>query len=198
MSISTICQKGFFRLRERFRSLLVYPVRKLYWRAQGMRMGQGTNCPRMEVTWPHQVRVGEGCVLESGIYFKFDGIWAPGPSIVMGNRCFVGQNCEFNIRKGIRIGDDCLIASGSRFVDHDHGIGVGAPMREQEGPEAEITLERDVWIGANVVVLKGVVVGEGAIVAAGSVVTKDVAPYAIVAGIPARQISSRKVPVNSR
>src|SRR5208282_2337565 len=160
MPVLKIYQKGFYRLRERFRSLLVCPVRKLYWRAQGMRMGQATACSRMEVTWPHQVQVGEGCVLESGIYFKFDGIWTPGPRIVIGNRCFVGQNCEFNIKQGIRIGDDCLIASGSRFVDHDHGIGIDAPMREQVGPEAEIALERDVWIGANVVILKGVVVGE--------------------------------------
>lgn len=198
MSISKIRHKAFYRLRERLRSLLVCPMRKLYWRVQGMQMGQGTSCFRMQVSWPHQVRVGERCKLESGIYFKFDGIWKPGPSIVIGDRCFVGQNCEFNIRKGIRIGDDCLIASGSRFVDHDHGIGMGVPMRQQPGTEAAIALGKDVWIGANVVVLKGVVVGDGAIVAAGSVVTKEVAPYAIVAGIPARQISSRTVPVESR
>jgi acetyltransferase-like isoleucine patch superfamily enzyme len=198
MMISKNYQKGCFRLRERLQSLFLSPVRKLYWRAQGMRIGTGTACPRIEVTWPHQVCVGKHCVLESGIYFKHDGIWAAGPSIVIGDHCFIGQNCEFNIRKGISIGDDCLIASGTRFVDHDHGIDSGGPMRQQEGPEAAITLERDVWIGANVVILKGVAVGRGAIVAAGSVVTKPVPAYTVVGGIPARQISTRNVSVDSQ
>ena len=49
----------------------------------------------------------------------------------------------------------------------------------------------DVWIGAHAVVLAGVTIGDGAIVGAGAVVTKDVPPYAIVAGVPARVIGSR-------
>jgi acetyltransferase-like isoleucine patch superfamily enzyme len=53
-----------------------------------------------------------------------------------------------------------------------------------------------VWIGANVIILKGVTIGEGAIVGAGSVVTKDVPPYTIVAGNPARII--REIPENER
>jgi len=152
----------------------------------------------MEVTWPHQVRVGENCVMESGVYFKFDGIWRKGPRIVIGNYCFIGQNCEFNLREGIKTGDYCLIASGVRFVDHDHGIGPEGIMGLQEGPCAPITLEDDVWVGANSVVLKGVVLGKGSIVAAGAVVTKPVPPYAIVGGIPARQISSREASSGSR
>jgi acetyltransferase-like isoleucine patch superfamily enzyme len=196
MLIAKLYQKSIFRIKERCRSLVVCPIRKLKWRIQGMRIGKGTNCPSLQVNWPHQVRVGERCRLESGISFKFDGIWQPGPSIVIGNNCFIGQGCEFNIRVGIRIDDDCLIASGVRFIDHDHGTEYGKLMCQQVGPEAAICVERDVWIGANVVILKGVVVGQGAIVAAGAVLTKEVPPYAIVGGIPARQIGNRKAPTD--
>ena len=65
-------------------------------------------------------------------------------------------------------------------------------MREQTGgAEAEIVLEEDVWLGVNVVVLKGVRIGRGAIVAAGAIVTKDVPSYEIWGGVPARRLGER-------
>jgi maltose O-acetyltransferase len=55
----------------------------------------------------------------------------------------------------------------------------------------KITIEKDVWIGAQAVILPGVTVGEGAVVGAGAVVTKDVPPFAIIGGAPARIIRMR-------
>lgn len=63
-----------------------------------------------------------------------------------------------------------------------------------ERAEQRTTIGNDVWIGANAVVMKGVIVGDGAIIGAGSVVTKNVEPYAIVAGVPARVIRYRFEP----
>ena len=57
--------------------------------------------------------------------------------------------------------------------------------------DADVTIEDDVWIGCNVTILKGVTIGRGAIVGAGSVVTKKVAPYTIVGGVPAKKINNR-------
>lgn len=62
------------------------------------------------------------------------------------------------------------------------------PGRGQGG---SITIGNDVWIGANAIILRGVTIGDGAVVAAGAVVTKDVPPYAIVGGCPARLIRFR-------
>jgi acetyltransferase-like isoleucine patch superfamily enzyme len=197
MSIARLYQKGMFRLRERYESLIAWPLRRLYWRMQGMRIGKGSRFGPMKVTWPHQVSIDEGCVLESGIYFKFDGIWSKGPRIVIGKQCFIGEHCEFNIRKSIKIGDRTMIASGCRFVDHDHGFEPGKAIAGQPSFDAPIVLEEDVWIGANVVVLRGVRVGKGAIVGAGAVVTKPVPPYAIVGGVPARWIASRDLAVQA-
>ena len=161
---------------------------------QGMQIGSGTLLPRVHVTWPHQVSLGQRCVLEHDIYFKYDGIYAPGPSIVIHDDVFIGFGCEFNVRRRLEIGANCLIASGCKFVDHDHGTSRrDVPMNQQgDGAEAAITLEEDVWLGANVIVLKGVRIGRGAIVAAGAVVTKSVPAYEIWGGVPARKLSERR------
>ena len=186
-------QKAFFRLRERVDSLMASPLRKVWWRAQGMSIGGGTKLPKMRVTWPHQVQIGKGCLLEPGTIFKYDGIWAPGPSLVIGDGTFLGSACEFNIRRGITIGSDCLIASGCRFIDHDHGTSRrDRPMKEQLGSESAIMLEDDVWLGCNVVVLKGVRIGRGSVVGAGAVVTKSIPPYEIWAGVPAVRLRVRE------
>jgi acetyltransferase-like isoleucine patch superfamily enzyme len=184
--------RAAFRLRA-IRAQKAAQLRTAQWRTLGMRVGRGTLLPAIHVTWPHQVALGAECVLEHGIHFKYDGIYAPGPTIVIGDRVFIGAGSEFNIRCGVTIGADCLIASGCKFVDHDHGTSRrDIPMNQQtDGAEAAITLEEDVWLGANVIVLKGVRIGRGAIIAAGAVVTKSVPAYEIWGGLPARKLRDR-------
>jgi len=186
--------KLIFRLKERFDYFLINSIRKFYWSLQGMEIGKNSKLNSFNVTWPHKVNIGDNCTLEKNIYFKFDGIWEEEPSIIISNRCFIGFGTEFNIRKKVLIENDCLIASGCKFIDHDHGFkDVNIPMNKQtDGKEAEIYLERDVWLGVNVVVLKGVRISKGAIIAANSVITKNIPEYEIWGGIPAKKIGSRK------
>jgi acetyltransferase-like isoleucine patch superfamily enzyme len=68
----------------------------------------------------------------------------------------------------------------------------GSPMNTQPYKRRPIIIEDDVWIGACAIILKGVTIGEGAIVAAGSVVTKNVEPYSLVGGNPAKLIKYRQ------
>jgi len=159
----------------------------------GMEIGPGTLLPKIHVTWPHQVSLGSNCQLEHDIYFKYDGIWAPGPSIFLRDRVFLGFGCQFDVRKRVEIGEDCLIASGCKFIDHDHGTSRRDVLISKQGGgvEAAIVLGRDIWLGVNVVVLKGVHIGDGAIVAAGSIVTKDIPEYELWAGVPARKMGER-------
>ena len=188
--ISTF-HKVCFRLRHNVWGGLLSTWRKFYFRAQGMQVGRGTHLGRLAANWPHQVKIGAACIFEDDVTLKFDGIWQPGAAIQIGDHCFIGRDVEFNIRKKISIGDHALIASGSRFIDHDHGIAKQFLMREQPGTDSFIEIGVDCWIGANVVVLKGVQIGDGAIIAAGAVLTKTVPPYEIWAGVPAKKIGSR-------
>lgn len=95
--------------------------------------------------------------------------------------------------ENISIGDDVLIGphvlihSGNhKYKDHM------MPIRTQGHEQAPIVIEDDVWIGAHAVVLKGVTIGRGTVVAAGAVVNRDVQPYSIVAGVPAKKIGDRR------
>ncbi len=164
----------------------------IWLRLGGMKIGKGTYFSKIEVTWPHKVTIGNNCRLEHNIYFHYDGIYSAGQSICIGDNVFIGNNTEFNISDKIIIGNNCLIAAGCRFIDHNHGLEKKSLMRNQIAPKQKINLENDVWLGCNVVVLMGVSIGEGVVVAAGSVVTKSIPPYEIWGGVPAKKISERK------
>ena len=180
-----------FRLRQ-YAWIAVSWVRTRYWKLLGMRVGSGTRLPRIHVTWPHQVSLGAGCMLEEGICFKYDGAWKEGPSIVVGERVFIGAGCEFNIHEKIVIGDQAMISSGCRFIDSDHGFADrSVPMYGQACRKAPITIGADVWLGVNAVILRGVTIGRGAIVAAGAVVTKSIPEFEIWGGVPAKKIGTR-------
>jgi len=186
-----IFQKGIFTFRFRFYRKLVSKIYKYFYKISGMEIGNETDLPTIKVNWPHQVSIGKSCKIEHAVSFKFDGVWKKGPSIILKNNVFVGSGCEFNIRKRIIIDDNSLIASGCKFIDHDHGVSLAELIRVQKGPEEEIVINSDVWLGCNVVVLKGVVIGAGAVVAAGAVVTKSIPSYEIWGGVPARKIGVR-------
>ena len=94
------------------------------------------------------------------------------------------------------IGDLCMIARDVQFVGNDHGFElVGIPTRitrPKVDTKTQVTiLESEVWIGQGSIIFSGIKICRGAIVAAGSVVTKDVPPYTIVAGVPAKVIRRR-------
>lgn len=190
--MSYIIQQGFFVLRLRYLGRFASWLRMQWFTVQGMKIGTGTFLAGINVTWPHQVAIGNYCKFEDGVYLKFDGLWKKGPSIFFGDRIFVGMGCEFNATDKITIGNDALIASGCRFIDHNHGTGKDRLMREQKSSSAPIHIGNDVWLGCNVVVLQGVKIGDGAIVAAGAVVTKSVPAMEIWGGVPAKKIGDKK------
>jgi acetyltransferase-like isoleucine patch superfamily enzyme len=193
MIATQLIRKAMFRARERWATVLLGTIRKLYWMTQGMLIGESTVVPKIFVTWPHQVSLGRRCRVEHGVYFHYDGIYSQGPNIIIGDNCFIGANIEFNISSSLIIGNDCLIASGTVFVDHNHGTSRGVPMRRQDGQSLPITVGDDVWIGANCVILAGVTLGAGSVIGAGSIVTKSTAPNTIAVGVPARAIKKRSL-----
>jgi len=109
----------------------------------------------------------------------------PGATLSIGDDTYVNNGAVLSARQSVTVGRRCQIATGVMLMDDDfHAVGdLDAP-----GKAAPIVVEDDVWLATRAVVLKGVTVGRGAVVAAGAVVTKDVPPYTLVAGVPARPI----------
>jgi acetyltransferase-like isoleucine patch superfamily enzyme len=115
-------------------------------------------------------------------------------SISFGSRVDVGENVVIRGGGGISIGNDVLIAAGASIISQEHPI---EPPRWGRVVSKAVRIGNEVWIGVNAVVLPGVTIGDGAIVAAGAVVTRDVPPYAIVAGVPAKVIRNIATPLQS-
>ncbi len=108
-----------------------------------------------------------------------------GKNITFGKNVFINSGCKFQDQGGIEIGDNCLIGHNAVLATINHALN---PAEKRKNSYAPIKICNNFWLGANVTVLQGVTIGEWAVVAAGAVVTKDVAPYTIVGGIPAKFI----------
>lgn len=146
---------------------------------------------------PSFIKIGSHTVIGGELLtFAHDGC------IEMGVSCFLGKNSRIWSAKRIEIGDRVLISHNVNIHDTDgHSLDpaarhthfqqiftIGHPLETSDIPTASVTIEDDVWIGFNSTILKGVTIGEGAIIGACSVVTKNVSPYTIVAGNPAKFI----------
>jgi len=180
-----------FKLKQ-WKSLLWMSLKKTYWRTQGVHIGDKVSIGSIKAIWPHKIVIGNNCVIEHDVYFKYDAPYNAHKSFLIGEQVFIGSHCEFNIKSSIHIGDYSMIASGCRFADFDHGIDKQELIGFQKAEIAPIVIGKDVWIGFNVVVLKGVTIGDGAIVAAGAVVTKSIPSYEIWGGVPAKKIGERR------
>jgi galactoside O-acetyltransferase len=93
---------------------------------------------------------------------------------------------------GLTIGDDCKLAMDVVIVCGKHGINRDHPVREQRYSGYPVVIGDDVWVGTKAIILGGISIGDGAVIGAGAVVSKNVAPYEIVGGVPARNIGYRK------
>ncbi len=119
--------------------------------------------------------------------------------VYMGNDVYVNEGALFlSTRADIHIGDHVMFGPNVTMITGGHRTDIrGRYMtdisEEEKLPEndQDIILQGDNWIGANALILKGVTIGEGAVVGAGAVVTKDVPPYAIVGGVPAKVLKYR-------
>lgn len=152
--------------------------------------------------------LGDDCVLEAGVLVFHPENVSLGLNVYVGHQTilkgyyknelrigdytWIGQMCFFHAAGGIEIGREVGIGPGVRILTSVHD----EPPRSVPIPRAplvfaKVTIGDGADLGVNAVIMPGVTVGEGAIVGAGSVVTKDVPPYAVVAGVPAKILRYR-------
>lgn len=144
--------------------------------------------------------INKGMLNSCGKDVRFgDGVEITWNNCSIGNDVYIGKNSLFMCANApLTIGDHVMFGPNVTIVTGNHRTDiVGKYMSEiavkDKLPKNDlpVNLVGDNWIGANATILKGVTIGRGAIVAAGALVTKDVLPYSIVGGIPAKVIEMR-------
>jgi len=113
-----------------------------------------------------------------------------GKNITLGTGIFINAGCTFQDQGGVTIGDGSLIGHNVVLAMLNHDLH---PSRRADMHPALIVIGRNVWIGANEIVLPSVTVGDNSVIAAGSVVTRDVPANTVVVGSPARVVRTPSV-----
>jgi acetyltransferase-like isoleucine patch superfamily enzyme len=164
-------------------------MRRVIWRAvarrcgHGLQVGSGVGFKHLET-----FEIGDRVFIGAQAYIqgRFDG------TCIIGNNVWIGPQSYFDAR-ALVIEDYVGWGPGAKLLGSTHtGIPIDVPIVQTD---LEIKLVRiEAWadIGTNATILPGVTIGKGSIVGAGSVVTKDVPPFSIVAGVPARFLRWRE------
>ncbi len=144
-----------------------------------------------------RIRIGNDCLIEGMLVTETNE-----SDLKIGNNVYIGGHTNLDCALSIEVEDDVLISYQCTIADSDNHSLLYSIRKHDLGKwkqgkhdwtsiaSAPIRIKRGAWIGTRVIILKGVTIGEGAIVAAGSVVTKDVEPWTIIGGNPAKVIRS--------
>src|SRR6266699_5241406 len=132
-------------------------------------------------------RIGPKAAILMGQYVQMAGVRTSGQKISIGRGTVINQGCLLYTTGGLVIGENVSISAGAWLVTGTHD------MNDPLFPDRymPIAIGNYAWIGTRASILAGVTIGEGAVIMAGAVVTRDVPPYAVVGGIPARFVSQR-------
>ncbi len=135
------------------------------------------------------VKLGDNITLYPGISFAGNG------KIVVGNNCKIGRNVIIYANKtgGVYIGNNTIIAAQTYIIDSNHTYSdFERHIQEQPLDSEPIRIGDDVWIGGNVMVIKGAEIGRGSVIGAKSLVKEKIEDYSVAVGIPAKVIRLRK------
>ncbi len=132
-------------------------------------------------------KLGKGCLIDYKTYFRYPS------KISLGKGVAINRGCEFYasflVPAGtITVGDNVTFSPNVKLYTIGHDPSTKS-LRDLAGP---IVIESHAWIAADSIILPNVTIGEGAVIGAGSVVTRDIPPYTIAVGVPAKIIKKRK------
>ena len=134
------------------------------------------------------LEMGSHCTIQNYAFFQ---LTKPSPRVTIGDNTVIGRHCIITAKNQIRIGSNVLMGAYVQVIDHGHGMERTPIIREQEAVIGTVEIGNDVWIGAGAKILMNVVIGRGAVVGANAVVTRNIEPYAVVGGVPARVLKFR-------
>lgn len=133
------------------------------------------------------MRIGKGSTLHMGaVFYKIS-------NIEIGKDTIIGENSVLDGREKLIIGDHVDLASEVMIYNSQHNVNSPDFAKVEEVVKEPVEIGDYVFIGPRAIILPGVKIGKGAIVGAGAVVTKDVAEFSIVGGVPAKVIGERNL-----
>lgn len=141
-----------------------------------------------------RIRKNGRIVIRDGVSFGTE-IWlvtANDSEVLIGENSALSSYSIFNGGHGITIGADCVFAGFVYVNSSEHANKKGEIIRKQGYYGAPVRIGNDVWLGGHVTVTQGVKIGDGAVIGANSVVTRDISPYAIAIGSPAKLLKYRE------
>jgi acetyltransferase-like isoleucine patch superfamily enzyme len=137
---------------------------------------------------PGQIQLAQQVQLEQGVLLH-----AWGGRITISENVFIGPYAVIYGHGGVTIGKDSLVAMHCRILSSNHTIpGRDRKIRWEVDVLLPTKIGEDVWLGAGVTVLGGVTIGDGCVVGAGAVVAKDLPPYSVAMGVPAKVVRMRQ------
>ena len=178
LGLGKLLEKGFMRLNTILLEIEVYIahcfgsvpshyVRRLIYRSSGIQIGKGSTIHMYARFYnPHNILIGRDTI--------------------------IGEHVVLDGRAPLKIGNHVAIASNVMIYNNEHNIESEHFAAAEEVVSEPVTISDYVFIGPRVIILPGVTIGHGAVVGAGAVVTKDVAPFTIVGGVPGKVIGERK------
>jgi acetyltransferase-like isoleucine patch superfamily enzyme len=161
----------------------------------------GAGCtidPSVQVLGWRQVRIGDNVIIGEDCWLNVNDRTAESPGIVIGNHSFIGRRNFFTSGRRLQIGAYCLTGLDCHFLgsDHVHASPFAPYVSTGSTCDGIIEVGPNCWFGASVIVLKNVRIGCGSIIGAGAVVTRDIPPFSIAAGTPARVLKRFDVALN--
>ncbi len=115
-----------------------------------------------------------------------------GEGLVVGNNVGIAQNCFIQVRGNVTIGNNVIFGPNVKVFSENHIFeDINIPIKDQGETRLDLIIEDDVWVGTNSTILGGVTIGKGSVIAANSLVNKNVEPYSVVGGVPAKLLKKR-------
>jgi acetyltransferase-like isoleucine patch superfamily enzyme len=173
-----------------------------FFRPASLKSNEGRSCPtsqvgensfihsRVQILGWNQVFIGKDCVISEDCWLNVSHRPNPECRIEIGDHSFLGRRNMITAGGVVSLGSYCLTGPDCRFLGADHDFEspfvpyMAAPVTHG----GSIRLGANCWLGANVTILKGVKIGHGSVIGASSIVTRDIPPFSIAIGSPARVI----------
>jgi acetyltransferase-like isoleucine patch superfamily enzyme len=181
---------------KKIHNLVRYIYNYLFWKPRFYSWGWKSELRKPDLLYQTKaISIGKQVQIRKGARIETIGDWdGQDPKIIIGDGTSIHLYFHCGAAHSVKIGKNVLIAGRVYISDHDHEFDNAVfPPCKSGLIILPVVIEDEVWIGEGAVILKGVTIGKRAVVGANAVVTKDVPPYTVVGGIPAREICKIKL-----